>query len=165
MSFILATPGQGSQISPAAEKPMSAPSTYAEQQGALLVDDGSGNWAVCGANPALIGGVAATPGGADTTSLAGVGGFNIRGRKEFPNNTMQAYLTQSFERFRAKYVGAAPANTGGTYGVVRDTDGFWKVNFADTVNARVKLIGLQNASPENQPYCLVEFLSAFVQQN
>jgi hypothetical protein len=166
MSFIVATSMQGAELMPAIEKPMSSPSTYNEQQGALLIDDGSGNWAVCGANPALIGAVALTPGGPDTTSLAGVGSFNIRGRKEFPNNTMQATPVEDYTLFRAKTVGAAPANpVGSSYGVVRDTDGFWKVNFADVVNTRFKVTGYQNVSPENQPYVLGQFLAANVQQN
>lgn len=166
MSFIAADMGVGGgAIQPTVEKPMASPTTYAEAQGALLVDDGTGNWAVCGANPALIGAVALTPGGVDVTSVAGVGGFNIRGRKEFPNNTMQGVLVQNSVRFRAKYAGVLPATTGGSYGVVRDADGVWKVNFADAVNTRVKYLGSETASPESQPYVFVMFLSANIQQN
>lgn len=167
MSFILATPGQGSQITPVVEKPMSAPLTYNEQQGALLIDDGTGNWSVCGADPVLIGAVAATSGGPDTTSLAGVGGFNIRGRREIPTGTIGGYLVQNNERFRAKYFGTPPTNPlGQLFGVIRDpADGLWKVDFTETVNTRLKIVGYQNVSPENQPYVIVEFLLANVQQN
>ena len=166
MSFIAANAGLGDDMSLIVEKPMQLPVTYAEQQGALLVDDGNGNWAVCGANPALIGAVALTNGGADTTSLAGVGGFNIRGRKEFPNNTMQGILVQNSIRFRAKFIGTIPATAGGSYGVIRDTDGIWKVDFTNTATPRVKLVNIDNTTtPEKQTYVAVTFLAANVQTN
>lgn len=165
MSFTPAGMAPGGFVPPTVEKPLANPTTYAEQEGALLLDDGAGNWTVCGADPSLIGGVALTPGGVDTTSLAGVGGFNILGRKEFPSGQMQAVLVQGNQRFRARYFGTLPATPGGSYGVVRDTDGIWKVDFTDAVNTRVKYLGGETASPESQPYVFVVFLAANVQQN
>lgn len=167
MSFISASAGNGQELSPVVEKPMSVPVTYAEQEGALLVDDGNGNWAVCGPDPVLIGAVATTPGGVDTTSLAGVGGFNIRGRKEIPQNVISGTLVQNGMRFLGKYVGTLPAVAGGLYGVIRDpADGFWKVDFNETVNTRLKLVSLANTgSPEKQNMVIVTFLAANVQAN
>lgn len=165
MSFRLAVPGQGAMMTPAIEKPMSVPATYAENEGALLIDDGNGNWAVCGPNPPLIGAVAVTPGGNDTTSLAGVGAFNIRGRKEFPTGVMQAIFAGDSQTFLAKFVGTPPTSGRGMFGVIRDTDGFWKINFNDTVNQRVLVTSLQTPTPEAQPYALCQFLAAFTQLN
>jgi hypothetical protein len=165
MTFIPADIDGFGAVQPTVEKPMSLPLTYAEDLGAPLIDDGFGNWLVCGPNPPLIGAIALTPGGIDATSLAGVGGFNIRGRKEFPNNTMQATLVQGNKRFRAKYVGTLPATPGGSFGIIRDVDGTWKVNFADNVNTRVKYLGGETALPEGQPVIFVTFLAANIQQN
>jgi hypothetical protein len=65
--------------------------------------------------------------------------------------------------FRAKYVGSLPAADGGSYGVVKDSDGFWKVDFTDTTATRVKLVGRLTNAPENVPEVLVTFLAANLQ--
>lgn len=155
MSFMVAdTPNQA--IPRTVEKPLAAAQAF--EKGALLVANASDQWAECGANPASIGGIAASPAGTDTS------GFNILGKREFPAGFMQAYVVQLNQRFRCRYSGGLPAADGGTYGVLRDTDLLWKVNFADAVNTRVKQVGRLTNSPENLPEVLVEFLAANVQQ-
>lgn len=126
-------------------------------KGALLVQDANGNWATCGANPAAIGGVAYSDYGPDTS------GFNPLGVKGFPPGFMQAAEVTDEEPFRARYIGALPAADGGSYDVILDSDGYWKVNFGSSVNARVKLVGRFTNSPENGDEVLVVFLAANVQ--
>lgn len=129
---------------------------YAEELGALLVVDDNGNYAACGADPVLIAAVANTPGGTDT------GGYNILGHKEFPTGYMQGIAIR--ERiFRAFYVGALPAADGGAYGVVRDTDGFWKVDFNEVDNPVLTIVGRLTASPESQLEVLIKFIPARIQ--
>jgi hypothetical protein len=124
--------------------------------GALVVLDA--NWAVaeCGADPASIGGVALAPAGPDAS------GFNILGVKPFPPGYMQVVSVKE-AIFTAKYVGTLPAADGGVYGVVKDTDNDWKVDFADTTATRVKLLGRRTLSPENIARVIVQFLIANVQ--
>lgn len=155
MSFILVEPGVGGTVPRIVEKDLAG--GYAALGGALLLVNGSGQYAECGADPALVAAVANSAGGADTS------GFNILGRKEFPSNRMQGIAVQGFRVFKAKYLGTLPGADGGTYGVTRDSDSFWKVDFAKTGGtARVTLVGRQTQSPENQPYVLVSFLAANV---
>lgn len=155
MSFILADAEDG-MIPRTVEKPLAAAQAF--ERGALLVANGSDQWAECGADPASIGGVAASPAGTDAS------GFNILGKREFPAGYMQAYAVQKNTRFRARYTGALPGADGGVYGVVRDTDLLWKVDFTETVNTRLKLVGRLTTSPENLPEVLVSFLAANIQQ-
>jgi len=157
MSFILADAGPGGTIPDIVERPLA--SGYAEEQGALLVVNGSGEYAACGADPPLIAAVANTPGGTDTA------GFNILGHKEFPPGYMQGINVANGRMFRARYAGTLPAADGGQYGVVRDTDGLWKVDFDEVTDTRVTLVGRETNSPESQPYVFVRVLPAFVQPN
>jgi hypothetical protein len=60
-------------------------------------------------------------------------------------------------------VGTLPAADGASYGVVRDTDGRWKVDFADTTNLVVRLVGRRTDAPENVRKVEVVFLPAVVQ--
>jgi hypothetical protein len=126
-------------------------------QGALLLKDANGDWAECGADPASIAAVALSDYGADT------GGYGSHGTKEFPPGRMQATLVADEQPFHAEYVGTLPAADGGSYGVVRDADGRWKVDFAETVNTRVKLVNRYTNSPENRNRVEVKFLAANVQ--
>lgn len=126
-------------------------------RGALLVKDSNGLWAECGADPASVGGVAETDYRADST------GFSRLGRSEFPPGYMQGTLVTDEQKFFAAYVGTLPAADGGSYGVVRDTDGKWKVDFAETTNLVVKLVGRRTGSPENVALVEVTFLPAVVQ--
>jgi hypothetical protein len=158
MSFILAdmaNMGIGQRV---VERTIGA--GYAALYGALLVVDGTGNYAEAGADPATINAVALTRGGADTS------GFAIIGRKEFPSNKVQG-VNPSGRKFRAKYLGTLPANSGSTYGVTRDTDSYWKVDFSKTgATARVTLISLfLTGAPELVNEVLVQILDANIGPN
>lgn len=125
--------------------------------GALLVVDANGDYAECGADPAAVAAVAANGAGADTT------GFIRTGMKEFPPGRMVATLVKNNQKFRAKYVGTLPAADGGSYGVVLDADGDWKVDFDEVTTLVVKLVGRLTDAPLNQPYVEVVFLPGVVQ--
>lgn len=155
--FILAaTDTVGAQIPRIVERALAA--GYASGQGALLLLNGSGQFAECGADPALIAAVANGPGGTDTS------GFNILGKKEFPPGYMQGISVASGVKFLSPYMGTLPGADGGTYGVTKDSDGFWKVDFSKTAgSARCTLLGRETNAPENQPYVIVSFLAANVQ--
>lgn len=153
MSFKLAQVASGMSVPRIVEKPLA---TATLTQGSLLVENGSGQFAECGADPASIAAVAATPAGTDTS------GFNILAKKEFPAGYMQGIYVAD-QVFRCKYIGGLPANDGGSYGVVKDADNDWKADFTDTVNTRIKLVGRLTNSPENLPEVLVRFLAANIQ--
>ncbi len=127
------------------------------KRGALLGVDANGAYATCGADPAAIAAVAATDYGPDTS------GFNSTGNKNFPPGYLQGHAIEMGQLFKAMYVGTLPAAVGASYGVVLDADGQWKVDFAETVNTRLKLIRKLTNSPENRPEVEVEFLAANVQ--
>lgn len=138
------------------EKPVA--SGQAWEEGALLVMDANGAWTECGADPASIGAVAESAYGSDTT------GFNHFGSKEFPPGYMQGILVNHNQPFHAEYVGTLPAADGGSYGVVRDSDGKWKVDFSDTTATRVKLVSRAwTVAPLNRNRVEVVFLAANVQ--
>lgn len=128
---------------------------YAGNKGALLVLNGSNEFAECGADPTAVAGVAVGAGGADTD------GFNITGRKEFPALKLQAYWPGNGQLFLARYVGTL-GTPGTQYGVVRDTDGLWKVDFAETTTDVVMFHKSLNVSPESQPLVLVSFVQSIV---
>lgn len=136
------------------ELPQAPGSAY--ELGALLLVNGSAQFAECGADPASIAAVALSGAGTDAS------GFNILAVKGFPPGYMQAAYIKN-RKFRARYVGALPAADGGVYGVVKDSDGLWKVDFTDTIATRVKVVGRLTNSPENLPEVLVTFLDANVQ--
>lgn len=154
MSFQMAKL-KGRSTPPTLEKPVAAGAAF--EDGALLLADANNEWAECGADPASIGAVALSAYGADSS------GFNRLGTKEFPPGYMQGMLVQDEVVFSAEYVGALPAADGGSYGLVRDTDGRWKVDFGEAVNTRVKLVGRLTDSPENRNRVLIVFLAANVQ--
>lgn len=108
---------------------------YAENEGALLTTDVNNNFVACGADPAQVAAIALTPGGADTS------GFNILGRKEYPPNTMQGIAVNDSVRFLAPFLGALPAVPGGAFGVTRDVDGTWKVDFNKPDKPTVTYLG------------------------
>ena len=136
------------------ERPVAAAQTYL--RGALLLIDANGALAECGADPVAIAAVSESGEGSDTT------GFNILGKKGWPPGRATAIGIKG-QVFDAPYVGTLPAADGGSYGVVRDTDSEWKVDFTDTTATRVKLVGRRTTSPENIPRVLVKFLDANVQ--
>jgi len=154
MSFILARAASQS-IPRTLEKPVAAGQSWL--QGALLIVDANGAYTECGADPAAIAAVALSGYGTDTS------GFVPLGTKSFPPGYCQGTSVNG-TRWRANYVGTLPAATGGNYGVVRDTDGRWKVDFTDTTATRVKLVSREATnSPNNQAWVEVEFLAANVQ--
>lgn len=138
------------------ERPLAAGASG--KKGALLLVDANGAYATCGADPAAIAAVAASDYGANAT------GFGL-GTHEFPPGFMQGYSVQDNQPFHAQYVGALPAADGGSYGVVLDADGQWKVDFGEAVNTRVKLVKKLTDSPENRNRVEVVFLAANVQIN
>lgn len=162
VGFRLATPsrGSGGKIPLTVERAIA--SGYAEAEGALLLINATNKFEACGADPALIAAVALTPGGADTS------GFNILGRKEFPPLFMQG-ISLAGEHFIAPYLGTLPANPGGTYGVVRDSDGVWKVDFTDDVNVVLTYTRIPTFDPGSadgsglNQLVIVEFLPTVIQ--
>lgn len=153
MSFQLAHP-DGIRVPRTVEKNLAAAQAFLE--GALLLADASDNYAECGADPASIAGVSVSAAGADTS------GFNRFAKKEFPPGKMQAIALTGIV-FSARYIGGLPAANGASYGVVRDSDLYWKVDFTETVNTRLKLVDRRTNSPENIARVLVIFLTANIQ--
>lgn len=153
MSFRLANP-QGIHVPRVIQKALAASQTF--NNGALLVVDSNDNWAECGADPAAVAAVALSAAGADTS------GFNILGKFDFPPGFMDG-MTLRGTQYTAKYVGTLPAANGGLYGVVRDTDNDWKVDFTEITATVVKLVGRRTDSPENLPLVVVEFLPDIIQ--
>lgn len=154
MSFQIAHP-KGVAVPRIVTRPLAAAQAFLT--GALVLIDGNGAVAECGADPAAIAGVALAPCGADAS------GFNILGKKEFPPGYMQVAAISEEQTFTAKYVGSLPAADGGAYGVVKDSDGAWKVDFSDTTATRVRLVDRRTTSPENIARVVVKFLAANVQ--
>lgn len=156
MSFVTARL-RGTMTAPIREKPVAAGQVWS--RGALLVMDANGAWAECGADPAAIAAVAETDYGPNTT------GFVHTGRNEFPPGFCQATLVSRDQTFHALYMGALPAAAGASYGVTRDADGLWKVDFAKTAGtARVKLISIDwTQAPLNRNRVEVAVLAANVQ--
>lgn len=126
------------------------------EKGALVVADTDHALAECSADPSTVAAVADAPTGADSS------GFNQLGVKEFPPGRMQAIAIRN-QFFTAEYVGTLPAADGGSYGVVRDIDGKWKVDFDETSAVVVKLVDRRTNSPENVGRVVVRFLDAVIQ--
>jgi hypothetical protein len=154
MSFKVAR-AKSQSIPRVQERALAAGSAF--KAGALLLVNANNEYAECGADPVAIAAVALTGAGASTE----IG--NRLGKEEFPPGFMQATAVQDEVVFRAKYVGALPAAVGGSYGVIKDADGFWKVDFNETVATRLKYIRSFALSPENLPEVAVVFLAANVQ--
>ena len=135
--------------------------------GALLVETGGGEYAEI-ADPFTVGqidGVALHRYGVDRTDpYAGTPSFDITGGIGInPGRVLAIQLGQGDRNllFSAQYVGTLPEQTGGSYGVIRDTDGRWKVNFANTTNGVVRLESLAwTEDPINKGRVIVSFLEA-----
>lgn len=154
MSFQLAFP-LAQSVGRSQDRPLAAAQAF--NAGALILVDANGAVAECAADPAAIAGVAESGCGADTS------GFNVLAKKEFPPGRMQ-FFTVKNRQFSCKYIGGLPAADGATYGVTKDADGDWKVDFTkNAANQRVKLIGRRTSSPENIARVIVEVLDANVQ--
>jgi hypothetical protein len=101
--------------------------------------------------------VSQTPFGAS----GGKYGASLLGRLEFPPG--MAIVTEAFDTtFRAEFVGDLPALPGGEYGVVRDTDGRWKVDFDDAVGGVVRYLRPVSDLPGTESDELEEVFPTFV---
>lgn len=139
------------------ERPLAAGANG--KRGALLVVDGNGAYATAGANPAAIAATAASDYGPDAS------GFNHLGQAGFPPGFLQGHSIDGVQPFKCGFIGAIPAAEGGSYDVILDSDGEWKVNFGSAANARVKLVKLLTNAPENRNEVEVVFLPANIQIN
>jgi hypothetical protein len=137
------------------ELPLAAGSSF--PLGSLMLVNGSGEFAECGADPAAIAAVSESGAGADTSIGSHFGIAN------FPPGKIQGTAVQDEVVFRATYVGSLPAADGGSYGVIKDATLGWSVDFAEVAATRIKLVGRLTNSPENVPEVLVVFLAANVQ--
>lgn len=84
------------------------------------------------------------------------------GHREFPPG--KAIVTEILAtKWRCKYLGDLPAATGGLYGLTRDTDGLWKLDF-DTVTGDLVARYLRPLAPDVSGITAieveVEFLAA-----
>ena len=129
---------------------------YAEDYGALVIVDGSGNFAACGADPASVAAVALGSVGLATP-------FSILGKSGFPPGRLQGASVANGVPFIAKYVGSK-GTIESQYGVVRDTDGLWKVDFTETgakVVNYLRDMSADNLGPVDE--VLVTFIDSVVQ--
>lgn len=154
MSFKLAR-AKSQSIPRVKEKALAAGAAF--KNGTLMLVNASDEYAECGADPALI--AAVSQSGAGTSTEIG----NRLGKEEFPPGRMQGIGVQDEVEFRSRYVGALPAAVGGSYGVIKDADGFWKVDFNEVAATRVKYVRNYGLSPENIPEVGSVFLAANVQ--
>jgi hypothetical protein len=154
MTFKLAR-AKSQSIPRVKEKPLASGSSF--NKGALLVVNGSDQFAECGADPASVAAVALSGAGASTE----IG--NHLGTSEFPPGFVQGQSVMEGTEFRCGYVGTLPAVAGGSYGVVRGADGLWRVDFAEVTALVVKYLRSLAGSPENLPEIIVTFLPAVVQ--
>lgn len=155
MTFIVATPESG-HIPKVRVRPVVSGGTWS--LGALLLMNANGEYAECGADPALVAAVSEHPVG------PGSGATAPTGRLEFPPNECIGTTVAADRLFTADYAGTLPVVVGGLFGVVRGGDGLWRVDFAETVNTRVKLVSIdETASPLSRRRVTVQFLPANVQ--
>lgn len=122
MSFRPAKLSPGGSTPKVLEKVTKASDTW--PNGALLKVNTSGEFEECGADPTVVGAV----------SLSGNGNSLSYGTLRtdgFPPGYCQGALVVNKQPFLAKYVGTK-GTPGSQYGVVVDSDGLWKVDFAET---------------------------------
>jgi hypothetical protein len=153
MSFILAET-QSMSVPRVIDRPLAAGASFL--RGSAVLVDASGNIAECAANPAAIAGFSESGAGTDTNI------FNNLRTRGFPPGRMQ-FVSCRNQVYRCKYLGTLPAADGGTYDIIKDSDGLWKVNFASSAAARVKLVGRLTNSPENVAEVKVRVIDANVQ--
>lgn len=152
MSF-MAIPGRGGVTPLVREKAI----TGTWEAGSLLTVNGSDQFAEAGADPATVNAVALHAVG------SGSGAQYPVGRKEFPPNRAQACWSGHEFGFTADYTGTLPANAGANYGVVKDSDSKWKVDFSETVNTRLTLTDISfTVAPLSQRRVRIKFLTANV---
>lgn len=96
-----------------------------------------------------------------TVPYLGSPSFDILGGFGFPPGRMQYFRNPHQEGlfFSAEFEGTLPANAGGSYELIRSTDGKWRVNFAATTNAMVKLESIDwTAEPIGKNRVVISFL-------
>jgi hypothetical protein len=155
MSFHLAHL-HGAALPRIVEKPTAAGADF--KRGSLLVVNGTGQYAECAANPAAVAAISESGAGPDTS------GFNPLGSRGFPPGSVQGCAVADEVKFEAEYVGALPAVTGGSFGVVRGADGKWRVDFANITNLVVRFLAHKRTeSPINYRRVVVTFVPGVVQ--
>lgn len=110
------------------------------KSGALLTVNSIDQWEECGADPALIGGVSLDEVGDGTGPLVPTG------RREFPPYTCGAVIALEGVIFSGPFVGTPQI---GNYGLIKGADGVWRVDFAETVNTRVRVVDVK---PATEPF-------------
>lgn len=101
--------------------PLAAAQTF--KTGALVLRDGSANIAECGADPAVIYGVAEEPATKEITDATKI---------------IVQKATETAKWWFPTNVAPTSANSGVNYGVTKDADGIWYVDFTKTAgSARV----------------------------
>lgn len=133
MSFKLAK--LDAQSEPLTKEKAVDSSVVSFNKGALLTVDAQDEYVEAGADPAIVQAIALHGYGANTTGFGAIGG-----RREFPAGRCVAVGARG-QRFRARYTGT-PAL--GAFGVVRDANGDWLVDFTDAVATRFQVTRLLN---------------------
>lgn len=150
MSFRPTTYENGGQIT-ARELAVVAAGSW--NSGALIVTNASGEATECGADPALIAGISLSNVG------TGTGPLYPLGVREFPPGRCTVLPISPDYTFTCQYKGTL-GTLGTAYGVVKDTDGLWKVDFSDVggTTTRVTLVDKsQTAAPLLQNRVSVKF--------
>lgn len=103
------------------------------KEGALVLRNGDGDWAECGADPALIAGVA----------LCAVADANPA--DTFGTVVPTVPVATADQEFRGTLEGTyAAADLGDDFGVVLDATGYWTIDRSDTSNTRVRIVGVED---------------------
>ncbi len=153
MAFYLAHP-DGVAVPRTIEKSLAVDEAF--PTGSLLLEDGDGNFAECGADPAAIAAVSVSGAGPDTS------GFNRFAELGFPPGKMQGIAVKDMV-FKADYVGALPDADGGDYGVIYDATLGWCVDFAEVGSTPVRLVNREPLPLGGIDQVLVRFNDSFVQ--
>lgn len=96
--------------------PLAAAQTF--KTGAFVLRDGSANIAECGADPAVIYGIAEEPAGKEPTDAA--------------NKIIVTRATEFTRWWMPCSANPTSANSGVSYGITKDSDGIWYVDFTKT---------------------------------
>jgi hypothetical protein len=75
---------------------------------------------------------------------------------------MQAVWPGNSLLFTCRFVGSLPANNTGQFGTVKDTDGLWKIDFAEVTVKTLNLVGRLTTAPESQNRVIVSFIPTTV---
>lgn len=126
------------------------------KEGALVLVHSDGTFKECGADPASIAGVARSDVG------TGSGAEYPIGSKEFPPGYCQAVLLKPGMKLTAEYTGTM-GTVGTAYGVVRGSDGKWRIDFTETGTAQFKLVRDLSAAPLDSNRVEVVVVTSFIQ--